>query len=106
METHSKAGTMDPRKEIVLESVMDAMFAQEKKPDVYLDEKALDSGPQTSESDGDSAYVYERENMARDETGRIVVETSELAITALHVDDDPSLSPWTFRTFFLGMSYC
>jgi hypothetical protein len=23
----------------------------------------------------------------------------------LHVDDDPSLSPWTFRAFFLGMSH-
>jgi hypothetical protein len=41
--------------------------------------------------------------MVRDETGRIVVETSVLAITALHVDDDTSLSPWTFRTFFLGI---
>lgn len=25
--------------------------------------------------------------------------------TALHVDDDPSLSPWTFRFWFLGEYY-
>ena len=25
----------------------------------------------------------------------------EIALYALHVDDDPSLNPWTFRTWFL-----
>jgi hypothetical protein len=28
----------------------------------------------------------------------------EIAIYALHTDDDVSLNPWTFRTMFLGMS--
>ncbi|KUJ19163.1 OPT superfamily oligopeptide transporter [Mollisia scopiformis] len=27
----------------------------------------------------------------------------EIALYALHVDDDPSLNPWTFRTWFLGI---
>ena len=27
----------------------------------------------------------------------------EIALYALHVEDDPSLNPWTFRTWFLGM---
>lgn len=26
----------------------------------------------------------------------------EIALYALHVDDDPSLNPWTFRMWFLG----
>jgi hypothetical protein len=26
----------------------------------------------------------------------------EIALYALHVDDDPTLNPWTFRTWFLG----
>lgn len=33
------------------------------------------------------------------------VETAKDLITqVIHVEDDPSLSPWTFRMFFLGMS--
>jgi hypothetical protein len=32
------------------------------------------------------------------------VETSEELVTeVLHVEDDPTLNPWTFRTWFLGM---
>jgi hypothetical protein len=103
MDTHPTSGVMASGREILQEGVMDARLSEEKKSDVIVNEKALDSSPHTSQFDGDSTYVYEKDNMARDETGRIVVETSELAITALHVDDDPSLSPWTFRTFFLGM---
>jgi hypothetical protein len=112
MEPHPKAGNMDPGREVLQETAMETIFAEEKNPGVsaddkkdgiYIDEKKLEGSLPTSDSDGTSLYVYERDNMVRDETGRIVVETSELAITALHVDDDPSLSPWTFRTFFLGI---
>lgn len=49
-------------------------------------------------------HVYEVENMERDEVGHLVVKTSKLATTVIHVDDDTSLSPWTFRTFFIGRS--
>ena len=28
----------------------------------------------------------------------------EIALYALHVDDDPTLNPWTMRTWFLGKS--
>lgn len=28
----------------------------------------------------------------------------DIALYALHVDDDPSLNPWTFRTWFLGIN--
>jgi hypothetical protein len=31
-----------------------------------------------------------------------VENREEIALHALHVDDDPSLNPWTFRTAFLG----
>ena len=82
---------------------MVTLFEEDKKSGVYVNEKALDSSRPASDSEGNSVYVYEKDNMVCDDTGRIVVETSELAITALHVDDDRSLSPWTFRTFFLGM---
>lgn len=32
----------------------------------------------------------------------LVVKYEEVALKALHVDDDPTLNPWTFRMFFLG----
>jgi hypothetical protein len=111
MEPHPMAGDMDPEREILETAARMSIFVEEKKSaifandkeGIYVSEKAVDSSAPTSEGDESSLYVYERDNMVRDETGRIVVETSELAITALHVDDDPSLSPWTFRTFFLGI---
>jgi len=112
MEAQAETANMDLEREIRQESAMANLFEEDKKSDsfaddkksgVYVTEKALDSSVPTSDSENNSLYVYERDNMVRDDTGRIVVETSELAITALHVDDDRSLSPWTFRTFFLGM---
>lgn len=38
------------------------------------------------------------------ENESIVANTEEIALKALHVDDDPTLNPWTFRVFFLGLS--
>lgn len=32
----------------------------------------------------------------------VVANMEEMALKALHVDDDPTLNPWTFRVFFLG----
>lgn len=35
--------------------------------------------------------------------GNVVVSTAEEIVTkVIHVDDDPTLNPWTFRMFFLG----
>lgn len=34
-------------------------------------------------------------------------DMEQIALKALHVDDDPTLNPWTFRVFFIGWSfYC
>jgi hypothetical protein len=31
------------------------------------------------------------------------LETAEdIVTTVIHVDDDPTLNPWTFRMFFIG----
>lgn len=80
-----------------------------EKGGVFVSLKPTDSTERSSENVTDSeqggaapAYAYEVENMAHDKSGHIVVETSELGITVLKVDDDPTLNPWTFRTFFLG----
>lgn len=47
---------------------------------------------------------YQTSSVELDETESIVANTEEIALKALHVDDDPSLNPWTFRVFFLGSS--
>lgn len=36
-------------------------------------------------------------------TTRTEANMESIALKALHVDDDPSLNPWTFRMWFLGM---
>jgi hypothetical protein len=33
-----------------------------------------------------------------------VATLENIAVTALHVDDDPTLNPWTFRMWFLGQT--
>ena len=33
----------------------------------------------------------------------LVANMEEMALKALHVDDDPTLNAWTFRVFFLGL---
>jgi hypothetical protein len=34
---------------------------------------------------------------------KVEARMEDIALTALHVDDDPTLNPWTFRMWFLGM---
>lgn len=35
----------------------------------------------------------------------VVTDAKDLLTHVIHVDDDPTLSPWTFRTAFLGKEY-
>jgi hypothetical protein len=39
-------------------------------------------------------------------TEPVVANMEEMALKALHVDDDPTLNPWTFRMFILGIISC
>ena len=34
----------------------------------------------------------------------VLTDAKDVLTHVLHVDDDPTLSPWTFRAFFLGES--
>ena len=36
----------------------------------------------------------------------VVANMETIALKALHVDDDPTLNPWTFRMFALGNFLC
>lgn len=44
--------------------------------------------------------AYESNDLELSEKEDASYET--VALKALHVDDDPTLNPWTFRMFFLG----
>jgi hypothetical protein len=48
-------------------------------------------------------------NAQKDIEGRgepVVADMETMALKALHVDDDPSLNPWTLRMFVLGTCSC
>lgn len=64
----------------------------------YTQTSILDDGDSYQES---KLKISDAESI---ETESIVANTEEIALKALHVDDDPSLNPWTFRVFFLGPS--
>lgn len=36
----------------------------------------------------------------------VLSDAKDVLTHVIHVDDDPNLSPWTFRAFFLGMYPC
>ena len=103
------AGSDDPARDAERNAGFETIFVPQNEKvtaDAVIDEKTLENGQDTSDGSdsGHIPHVYEVDNMERDEKGRLVVQTSELAITVIHVDDDQSLSPWTFRTFFIGKS--
>jgi hypothetical protein len=52
---------------------------------------------------GEPVPLYEGEEGLRRDS--VVMETAEDLVTnVIGLDDDPTLNPWTFRAFFLGMS--
>jgi hypothetical protein len=36
----------------------------------------------------------------------VVATMKDIAVRALHVDDDPTLNPWIFRMWFIGRPDC
>lgn len=40
---------------------------------------------------------------ATSEASTDIFQAADVVTHVLHVDDDPTLSPWTFRAFFIGM---
>ena len=52
------------------------------------------------------AYHYHDTEAAIGEGEIGALETAEdIVTTVIHVDDDPTINPWTFRMFFIGMSH-
>ncbi len=51
----------------------------------------------------DEVPVLDVEGLGKEKTE---ARMEDIALKALHVDDDPTLNPWTFRMLFLGKSVC
>ena len=84
----------------------------EMGPSTDLSEEESPSGTLKNEKDYDAKVSVVREVevppaydvRAEDHFGAadVVTNAEELVTHVLHVDDDPTLSPWTFRVFFIG----
>ena len=68
----------------------DSNALEDEKPKLSISKETL------------SPRTYDVESSSDDDN--VVVSTAEEIVTKIiHVDDDPTLNPWTFRMFFLGM---
>jgi hypothetical protein len=79
----------------------EAFSEKPKLHDENLDISKDEKRPYNDETTPEPAPLY------TDEEGKVegenAVETNEDLVTrVIHVEDDPSLNPWTFRVFFLG----
>jgi hypothetical protein len=83
-------------------SKIEALFPKEfhaKDPEkTVITEKDGSVGTGT----GADLPVYEGEEYAREEDV-VAISAEDLVTRVINVEDDPTLDPWTFRTFFLGM---
>ena len=81
-------------------SKVDALFPKEfhaKDPEKETVEQLSGSGS------ADGLPAYEGEEYARRQSA-IVTTAEDLVTNVISVEDDTTLNPWTFRTFFLGKS--
>jgi hypothetical protein len=95
-----RAAGVDALDEMGLDIVPPDRHHPAEKP--AMDEKKTQDDeicPVDSVEDGESSISVGKGLTAADKVG----DMEKIGIYAIHVDDDPSLSPWTFRTIFLGM---
>ena len=85
-------------------------FSKEKVEVDIMDTASINFMEDTKSIEKDRVSMTSTDNLIRyesndiEDTGRlqVVANMEEIALKALHVDDDPSLNPWTFRMFILG----
>lgn len=76
-------------------------------PDITKTSESVDSKDVKNDKFGETPYETEISSHS-DEEGRggeiNALETAEdIVTTIIHVEDDPTLNPWTFRMFFIGL---
>ena len=81
------------------EPAREAFSEKPKLNDEGLDISKNEKRPYNDEAEPAPLYTDEEGKLG----GEGAVETNEDLVTrVIHVEDDPSLNPWTFRVFFLG----
>lgn len=66
-----------------------------------IDKTADPSSSPDRSSDENALPAYDGEEFERTR-GEIASTAEDLVTRVINVEDDPTLNPWTFRTFFLG----
>ena len=98
--TYSRADTdiVSPTTDTSLESATNDSYKPFEKYDSRND--LLNEKSATVEGTALPTYDAEADNHFGE--ADVLTTAKDLVTHVLHVDDDPSLSPWTFRMFFLG----
>ncbi|KAK8080512.1 OPT oligopeptide transporter protein-domain-containing protein [Apiospora hydei] len=79
---------------------------QEKLEKPIVHYSTVEDGDRTSSCNDDSrrgSDAPEHGPAVRITAAEKVDNMAEIGLYALHVEDDPSLNPWTFRTWFIGL---
>ncbi len=77
----------------------EAFSEKPKLNDEHLDISKDEKRPHNDETEPAPLYTDEEGKV---EGGNAVETNEDLVTRVIHVEDDPSLNPWTFRVFFLG----
>jgi hypothetical protein len=89
-------------------------LSEEKAEIDIMDTASINFMEDTKSILKDSSSVISTEDLIRYESNdvefagrpQVIANMEEIALKALHIDDDPTLNPWTFRMFLLGNPSC
>ena len=84
-------------------SKLESLFPKEFHAKDPEKSRSIDKGVEAGFASGNDLPAYEGEEFSRG-AGEVVTTAEDLVTRIINVEDDPSLDPWTFRTFFLGTS--
>jgi hypothetical protein len=82
-------------------------FHDRKAKDGATVEVTTQLGPDAKHSDhgGDLSPESSSEDFGHGQITKTIETAKDITTNVLHVDDDPTLDPYTFRVFFLGESF-
>ncbi len=74
-------------------------FADMTKMGAMLDIKSTDTLTRIDSLESEHDLGEDVEGHGKE---KVVANMEDIALKALHIDDDPTLNPWTLRMFVLG----
>jgi hypothetical protein len=80
-----------------------ATDANQSSGEFHHSKESMSKGQEAGDKELPSYHYHDAEaNIGEGEIGAL--DTAEdIVTTVIHVDDDASINPWTFRMFFIGM---